>query len=301
MPPRPAASSSPLPGLARRSAAEALAALEHAAAEYAERPSGEALHAVRVALRRLAALASLFHGFPEKHDGAAIEEAADELRRALSPSREREVSTSLVHRLSGEDTEPTREALAALKLDAAGDVPEIAARLPGVLADLAGWNGGLSAWAPVREDEERLERKLKKRLKSARRRVLDVGVPGPRTLHRLRIAGKSLRYALELVGGVAPAAAELVKASKKFQDALGDANDWAALHRTLRDARASAPRASRATLDRLAPVVEEERARAFDQAQRETRRFQTLLGGTKLRLEIPRGRVVRARSRVRRP
>ena len=96
-----------------------------------------------------------------------------------------------------------------------------------------------------------------------------------------------MRYALELVSGAAPGVGTLLKGSKKLQDALGEANDWAALHRTLRDARPSASHAARATLDRLAPVVEEERARSLDSAKREARRFNALLAKTPASLEAP--------------
>jgi CHAD domain-containing protein len=285
--PKRARAASSLPDLVRRSVAESAASLEKAAAGFEETHSGEALHGVRVSLRRLAAVARVFHGFPCKGDGAVVEDLAHELRRDLSPAREREVSKSLVHRLSGEDTEPSREALAALALDRPHTPPPIGPGIAQVVTLLRAWNRALSEWAPSADDVERLEKKVKKRLKSTRRRVLEVGLPGRRTLHRLRVSGKALRYALELVSGVVPGAAALLKASRKLQDALGEANDWAALHRTLRDVRPSAPHAARATLDRLAPVVEEERARSLDSAKREARRFNALLAKMPVSLEPP--------------
>jgi CHAD domain-containing protein len=262
-----------LTGLLQRSVEDTLSTFTAAAEEYEEAPCGDQLHDVRVALRRASAVSALFHGFPGKRDGARVEEIAHELRRTLSPAREREVSAGLVRGLSGEDTAPTRQALAALDLAAGADAPAIAAAAESFAASLRTWRDALAIWKPDAGDEERLRRKVKRRLKRERRRVLELRSPGKRTLHRLRVAAKALRYALELVAGVEVRAGELVKACRRFQDALGDANDWATLHQKVRDARSAAAGEARETIDLLAPRVEEQRARAFGQAKKEARRF----------------------------
>ncbi len=266
-----------LAGLLKRSVGETLSTFTKAAREYEKDRSGDRLHDVRVALRRASAVSALFRGFPGKRDGARVEDIGHELRRTLSPAREREVSASLVRGLSGDDTAPTRQALAALGLAAGPDAPVIAAAAESFASSLETWRDALAAWKPDAGDQERVRRKVKRRLKRERRRVLELGTPGKRTLHRLRVAAKALRYSLELVDGLEEHAGEVVKACKRFQDALGNANDWAALHRTVRDARFASAGEAKETIDLLAPHVEAERARAFDKAKREARRFLRLL------------------------
>jgi CHAD domain-containing protein len=273
-----------LAALVKRAVGDTLTTFSAGAGAYSRSPSGDELHDVRVASRRVSAVAALFHGFPAKGDGSRIERVSNDLRRALSTSREREVAASLLRGLSGNDAEQAGRALSALQLDDGKAGPDIAPDAERLEAALAAWSDQVARWRPRPEQQKALRKKVRRRLKSERRRVLDLGIPGKRTLHRQRIAAKALRYSLEIVVGVEKNAAALVAASKKVQDALGDANDWAALLRLLRQTRSATAGEEREALEALLPTVKESRKRALEKARLEVRRYLRLLGRTSLDL-----------------
>ncbi|HQQ77142.1 MAG TPA: hypothetical protein PLB01_07285, partial [Thermoanaerobaculia bacterium] len=72
------------------------AALETLLAGGAGAPTGERLHAVRVALRRTVSLARLTQDVPAKGSGAGLKTAARDLRRALGVRRTHDVAAKLL-------------------------------------------------------------------------------------------------------------------------------------------------------------------------------------------------------------
>ncbi|MHB1045130.1 MAG: CHAD domain-containing protein [Thermoanaerobaculia bacterium] len=223
------------------------------------------VHDVRVALRRLETTARLFRGFPRAGDGDALRTAARDLRRRLSALRSEEVGRALLaERLEGGDV--LREVfpgdLPALRVDPA----EIAPLAKGV----AGWRRRLAAafggpFAPRADAGRALLRRAGKRLARRLARLGELLPPTAGTLHPARIAAKRVRYALELLGPLAPRGAPLLDRLRLFQDATGDAHDLLELADRLRTAGAMGadPR-----LGRLARDLEEEALRALARARR---------------------------------
>lgn len=116
----------------------------------------------------------------------------------------------------------------------------------------------------------------------------DLAAPG--ALHRFRIAGKKLRYALELLAGALPDAlrAEVYPCTSSLQEKLGEINDYATAQvRLQRWVEASSQRDEIAYLQRLLADAQqrwEQSRTAFfawwtaDRQQQLRDRFQRLLG-----------------------
>jgi CHAD domain-containing protein len=149
-----------------------------------------------------------------------------------------------------------RQARIALgQASAAGDVRKIDVRLQRLT--LARRHSHDEAWRML------LARQLDARARKLRARLEGAGVVYViEPLHEVRIAGKRLRYALELVGDtrLAPVA-RLLRQLTQVQDVLGHLHDLDALMAHLRATVASAPEPSdgSAALDHLDNVLERER------------------------------------------
>jgi len=270
-----------LQGLVAAALRERRIELSHSLAAYALNPTGDAVHDLRVALRRAEAAARLFKGFPAHGHGREARRLARDLRKSLSTHRQREVSLALVQTLRGAD--PTAvEALARLPHWASPDPKSVVASGRQLGSLLRRWALASKDAPPGDDDLEALSRTLRRRLRKVRRKVLRYGIPTDRTLHRQRIAGKALRYELELVMELEPAADAIVKASRGFQEALGQAHDWDEARNDLALWRDELPferrLAARPFLARLAL----ERRRAFRKARKEAALFVKLLARTKL-------------------
>lgn len=238
--------------------------------------SGDALHDVRVALRRAGAIARLLRGFPGKGDGRDLGPAARDLRKALSPSRSHEVCRSRLLRRFPRD-EARR---AAARSVVARMVPpgQAAAPTPGAILDALGPLLGAriahlrqAAEEARPEVERRLLDRLGRRLRRRRRRLLDLGVPERSGIHRFRIETKHLRYALEPFEEEIPGTRELLKTLRRLQDAAGDAHDREEVVAVLKaDARRTPGARDAARL--LLPVLERDAERAAERTQRLARR-----------------------------
>lgn len=194
--------------------------------------SEELVHDARVALRRLAAVARLSRGVPEKGDGETLRLAARDLRRRLSSVRTAEVCRALlVSRAAPGRTSRDRARRLARELFPGGDggVTVDPRTLRGVarlasarirelmLASRAGETGP--------ELEARLARRVERRSLRAVKRLARVLPPRPRELHPVRIAAKHARYAVELARPFLSEPAPLLVALKEFQELAGDAHD----------------------------------------------------------------------------
>lgn len=210
----------------------------------------EALHQMRVALRRLRTAFSLFK--PMLAVDARAGALSDEIRRATEPfGRARNLDVFLGTTLPAEIARrPDEPGLPALRArleagrdrahDAVGAVLE-APEWRGLLLDLAAWietgpwRGGASKLrdAPARDIATAVLERLRRRIAKRGRRIdrLD-----PEVRHRVRIAGKKLRYGAEFFAGLYPGRKARQRhkafgaALSDLQDHLGSLNDLATAH-----------------------------------------------------------------------
>src|ERR1019366_107310 len=220
----------PTPRLVSRTAAalsERRAHLDALLARMSGPPTGEALHDLRVSLRRVAALARLTGDVPHRGAGSALKTAARELRRALSVRRTQDVARTLLLARFRRDPRrrPVAERLAA-RLAKEGDPGPSPERTRALLARLrraftrrdavfARLHDPLTGTADP-ETEKRLAKSLRRRLRRAARRLTAAGVPGPAGLHPGRILARDLRYGLEFTGDAMRAPAVLLPLLTEF-------------------------------------------------------------------------------------
>ena len=218
----------------------------------------EALHQMRIGLRRLRAAIALFEDIVAGDERDRIVEELRWITGELGPARELDVfAADVLPLLSEEHADP--EAVAATQREfeerhaaayarARGSVRSD--RFRGALLDLAEWVE-VGAWADDEdedddEDETRNDRPVKELIKDElallrkpiKRRGAKLADLGVGALHKLRIRAKRLRYATEFFAGTFAGdkartrRAESLAALKDLQDALGGLNDLAT-HKTL--------------------------------------------------------------------
>jgi CHAD domain-containing protein len=192
----------------------------------------EALHDLRVALRRLH---TLFSGFASCfREESSLPQRLRTLLKETNAARDLEVSLSLIEqqRLAlprlqqkwqaelKEEYHRLRENLPPVwrNLSAELDAPQQI-----LVVNLPEMSLGAYAAALIATKEKRLRRKGK----------LLLGKWGKKRAHRLRIAGKRLRYLLEPFTEDSAPAASAVARLKRFQDLLGDYHDIVVLRQRL--------------------------------------------------------------------
>ncbi len=245
----------------------------------------EAVHQMRVAMRRLRSALSLFgRAFPHAGiRGAAGGIEADRrrclARRAIgtcsssgsATARSRDSPTSRASTVLRDAAEAKAAAGHAAVARLAGDKPvaRFALRLER-LAATRGWRDGAGddgarrarragAWRSPRDALEALDRKVRRR--GRRFRSLT-----PESRHALRIAMKHMRYATEFFGalfhrGSRPPSATLRKAAA-LQDLLGELNDAAIAERLVKTLDLADEPARRLRRGRGDRMVRARRARA---------------------------------------
>ncbi|MFI5119428.1 MAG: CHAD domain-containing protein [Thermoanaerobaculia bacterium] len=275
------------PRLVSRTAAalsERRARLDALLARVTGPPGGEALHDLRVALRRIAALARLTGDVPGAGDGKALRVAARDLRRALSVRRTQDVARSLL--LTRFRQDPRRRTVAArlaARLAKEGDPGPSPERTRALLARL---RRALTrrdlAFAQLHDPltgaadplaEKMLARSVRRRLRRAAKRLRDAGTPGPAGLHPARILARDLRYGLEFAGDAMPAPEALVPLLTEFQDAAGRAHDLSELIGEVRRLAGRSRAADRREALRLLPALLAAEERAVARAQGCSRRL----------------------------
>jgi CHAD domain-containing protein len=247
-------------------------------------PGGETLHDLRVALRRIAALARLTGDVPRKGDGKALRAAARDLRRALSVRRTQDVARSLL--LARFRRDPRRRAVAArlaARLAKEGDPGPSPERTRALLARLRrAFTRRDLAFARLHDPltgtadpgaEKTLAKSVRRRLRRAAKRLRDAGTPGPAGLHPARILARDLRYGLEFAGDAMPAPDALVPLLAEFQDAAGHAHDLAELIGEVRRLAGRSRAADRREALRLLPPLLGAEERAVARAQASSRRL----------------------------
>ena len=243
----------------------------------------EALHQLRVGLRRLRAAISIFKNVLAGSDEKRIKAELKWITRELGPARDLDVFAADVLRPL-EAARPADERVTAVSRDfeerrkaayarAAGSVSSD--RFRSALLDLAEWIE-VGAWASNETAAgcsiaghaagglARLSKQIKKRGAGLRHR-------SAHQRHRLRIRAKRLRYATEFFASTFPGEtnvkrrAETLDALKDLQDALGGLNDLETRHGLMSgDASNSAiphPTKEHALRDRLLKTAEQAFAR----------------------------------------
>ena len=230
---------------ARRIALAEVARAEQARLALGRDEDPEALHDLRVALRRLRSDLRAFR--PELGDavGRKLRRRVRRLAAATNPGRDAEVGAALLAQLA-DGAEGSERRAAAVLVGRLSDRREQVYRqvreqrlgeLDGLIARL---RETLGSWrVEIRLDgETEPERPFRAALGAQLARHADAllaaldqarETPEPFRIHRVRIAAKQLRYLLEPVAPRLPAARAVVARLRHLQDLLGAANDLAVL------------------------------------------------------------------------
>lgn len=256
----------PVPLREDMSAAEAFRAVAHACLRHMrlnedillQGRNADALHQMRVAIRRLRSAFSLFGDLVDDALGARIR---DELKEVTEPlGRARNLDVFLATILPAErERHPDETGLLGLERqlekERANAYRDVAALLGSeawrmLLLDLVGWiNAG--PWlrdegpgrAALREEPARVfaARELDRRRRQVKRRGRHLDELEPEERHRVRIAAKKLRYGAEFFAALYPGKKAgkrhmaFGKALSELQDQLGALNDIATGHEIVRD------------------------------------------------------------------
>lgn len=222
--------------------------LDAACVRFQEVNDPEALHELRVAMRRLH---TLFDGFaPCFCEQSSLPERLHSLQKETNAARDLEVTLSLVEHLQLDLTplqQRWREQLTAEYRRLRETIPsawqglsvELEAPRGLLVKNLPQMPLGTYAAALAKAEQKKLRQRIKSLL----------AVWGAKRAHRLRIRGKRVRYLLEPFVEESDAATTAVARLKKFQDLLGDYHDIVVLIQKL---RTLPPNESRQNSDRLA-------------------------------------------------
>lgn len=208
-----------------------------------ERPEADAVHQARVATRRLRALLKIFKPLAKDEAAHRLDEALSWLAGEFDNARDLDVFVGEVWRDAAPGAEFTGKAAferglkavhanAYLRMEAALESP----RARAVLLEAAAW---LEAgdWttdpelAEIRDGSAKAyaAEVLEHRRKAVKKRAKRFDDLDAQARHRLRLKGKTLRYAAEDLAPLFPDHAEradrFVKAAKTAQDTLGALND----------------------------------------------------------------------------
>ena len=200
----------------------------------------EAVHQMRVALRRLRALISLFKSILDGPDLAAVKAILKSVTQTLGPARDLDV---LIADLSRLDPAP-QTLIAALgaqqakAYDAACqmiEAPEFGQAMVSVLRflEVGDWRTapGLQGHRRDRSVAKHARKTLKRLRKILKLQGRGLITMNPPQMHALRIRAKKLRYGLEMFASLYPkqeqARQALFRTVKALQDQLGAANDKA--------------------------------------------------------------------------
>jgi triphosphatase len=246
VPRRPTVALSP-----KASVAEALQALGHADLAHLcaalealrDRPEPDGVHQARVAARRLRALLKIFKPLAQDEAARGLDEELDWLAGEFDAARDLDVfvgdiwgeaksGTAFGGREDFERALQAARANAYLRMEAAVE----SARARDVLLEAAAWLES-GAWtidpalAEIRDGraDAFAGKVLDHRRKQVKTRARDFRDLDAHARHRLRLKGKTLRYAAEDLASLFPdhpkRAEQFIAASKAVQDTLGALND----------------------------------------------------------------------------
>jgi triphosphatase len=211
------------------------------------RGDSEAVHQARVGLRRLRTIIAIFDEMVADKRRDIIKRELKWAARALSPARELDVLIgeidkryNRVNKVSG--VQEQQKALGRRRESVYRETSQLTGsrRFRTLLLDVAGWIE-IGDWLtmpskPMRKlRNQRVRRFASEEISQRRKKILKLGKHldrlGPVRRHKLRIAGKKLRYATEFFADLFPGKAEakrlhsMINSLKDLQDALGTLND----------------------------------------------------------------------------
>ncbi|MDR6627598.1 inorganic triphosphatase [Caulobacter segnis] len=208
-----------------------------------ERPEADAVHQARVATRRLRALLKIFKPLAKDEAARSLDEALSWLAGEFDAARDLDVFVGEVWRDAAAGAEFTGKdaferglqavhANAYLRMEAALESP----RARAVLLEAAAWlEAGDWTTAPelaeIRDGAAKAyaAEVLHDRRKAVKKRAKHFDDLDAEARHRLRLKGKTLRYAVEDLAPLFPEHADradrFVKVAKAAQDTLGALND----------------------------------------------------------------------------
>lgn len=217
----------------------------------------EGVHQMRVGLRRLRAVISLFSRILVSARAESVKRELKWLTRELAPARELDVFLKETIRPAAANSAPRRgiraieEEFVARRAQALERARTAVSgkRFRMLLLDVTEWveredsiSGG--ADIPIRKFAAKL---LRRRVRNVRREAENLERLSDRARHKLRIKAKKLRYAAEFFEALFPGKrrrkrlAKLVKHAQAIQDALGSLNDYLAHRKMAMDAALGAP------------------------------------------------------------
>ncbi|AEF22532.1 CHAD domain-containing protein [Pseudomonas fulva] len=213
----------------------------------------EALHDLRVCLRRLRSLLKPLKGAAGSE---ASQRRAAELGQLTGPLRDLEVLIATL-RASGEHAAADRRLAQRRK----GDALVLDSRaLPALFRALDEWPQELAAQQACGELED-LHKKVRRYLRKQRGKLIEALGDAEHDPHQVRLLIKRVRYTAEAYPQLSPLSAAQLKLLKKGQAALGDWHDhfqWLATAEREPDLRAFIPawRESMQAAERSAQVIQ---------------------------------------------
>ena len=215
----------------------------------------EAVHDLRVAVRRLRAVLRAARPFVADEWAQRLREELDWLGRALGPLRDLDVMIDHLRAEAEALDPPDRVALGAAFRRLADD--HDAARADALAALTSERYLALLAELgeppPLLEADTKLDAVARKELRRLRRTMAQVDESAPdELLHKARIRAKRLRYVAEVLGEK-----RVVRRAKKLQDVAGEHQDAVVAQERLRELAARAPESTLA----LGRLVERENGR----------------------------------------
>ena len=191
--------------------------LFHARARLAANTDSEALHDLRIGVRRLRSLLRPLRG---KEGVAALEHAAAAVGELTTPARDLEV---LIEQLRSRGLDQPASHRAVILAAWQGEI--LSSPLLQQLFDcLASWPADFRR-AQRQGELRKLDKLLNKRLDKLKRRLQDALADPQHDPHRLRLLVKRNRYAKEAYPQHSPVSADGVRALKAVQGALGRWHD----------------------------------------------------------------------------
>lgn len=185
-----------------------------------------AVHRLRVTARRL--LAALVVLVPPSAERNAMTAGLEALAKAAGAVRDLDVLDAAVRRRGIAAVDPAGHGMARLRKAVAAERDVALGELAAVLAS-PGWRAvrrrlvAIPAAAAHAEVTRRLASLLRDFRRAGRRAAKR---PKPKRLHRVRLRGKQLRYALEISGaGRGPAGRRLLRRLERLQVVLGKGQD----------------------------------------------------------------------------
>ena len=260
--------------------------------------SKKAIHDLRVAVKRFREAFRLFRPVLRKKTFRKHREWIEDLNDALGEVRDRDVALGRLRKLAGGLGEAPAsvagliERLESERLVAVEALEAFLKRLQleGVPAQLAGRIESLETQAAIGQPTYEFARKrVLERLLAVRERwTLARREATPKTMHRVRIANKRLRYAIEPFSRMlGKEVRRLYRAASRFHDLLGDLHDADSMLVMIETSMAGASRPERRAWESLAVKVARRRRVALRRVLSLADALEPLLDGAQHAVEEP--------------